>query len=95
MNALCSRRASWQQPSPTSLGVPFCFHLYIFLLRYWPLLLLLLLLLLLAAAAVPLPLLLLLAPPLPELHITTGFPRMLNIDQRQVQLLEHSICVGS
>ena len=76
MNALCSRRASWQQLTHLS-RCPFCFRFASFLLRY--------LLLLLAAAAVLLPLLLLLAPPLPVLHITTGFLRMLNIDQRRVR----------
>ena len=66
---------------PLSVSL-FLFHLYTFLLRYWPLLLLLLLL---AAAAVLLPLLLLLAPPLPVLHITTGFRLLLKIVQRRVR----------
>ena len=46
---------------------------------------LLLLLLVVVAAAALLPLLLLLAPPLPVLHITTGFLPMLKYDQRRVR----------
>ena len=68
MNALCSRRASWQQPSPTSLGVLFLLPFIHILLRCW--------------------LLLLLTPPLPELHITTGFQILLKIDRYRHQLRE-------
>ena len=74
MIALCTRVLL--AAALTHLSLCPIFHLFSSLL--------LLLLLLLLAAAVLLPLLLL-APPLPVLHITTGFLPMLNIDQRRVR----------